>query len=122
MAIGKPSGIGDFIATGTSHGIVRNPPPFTLGGAFQQLNAKDYQGLPTDWDANIVSQPHSSSITGNLETYAAAYPTTNGTPLVPSTTGYGDTKPTKSDAGNGQPGVVIVRVPASKVTATGGWV
>lgn len=124
MPIGRPSGIGDFISTGISQGVVKNPPPFTLGGAFQQLNAKDYQGVPTSWSGAVVSAPHASSITGNPETYAAAYPSSGTATLTPSTTGYGDTKPTKASAGNGQPGVVIVRVPAAQAEKVdpGSWV
>ena len=122
-AVGKPSGIGDVISTGISHGIPKNPPPFTLGGSFASVNAKDYQGVPITWSGATVSAPYASSITGSPQTYASGYPTNNGTALVPSTTGYGDTKPTKSTPGNGQPGVVIVRVPANHALATipGTW-
>jgi hypothetical protein len=57
-------------------------------------------------------EPHPSSITGSPQTYAGGRKN--------STTRYGDGGVNSGNSGRN--GVVIIRVPASKVTATGGWV
>ena len=100
---GKPSALGD-IRTG-----------FVALKGQHTATALGAGGTVADPRAGVVS-----GITGNDVTYAAA--NVNNSTSVTANNGCGSTTKGSEPSHVGNPGVVIIRVPASKVSATGGWV
>jgi hypothetical protein len=105
IGVGKPAGSNFEQYTGTPTSVGPDHTGYSYSAGFS------YFGTTVD-NVPERGEPYPSSITGSPETYAGGKKN--------STTRFGDGG---ANAGNsGRDGVVIIRVPASKVTATGGWV